>query len=606
MDLINKSFVIKSPYGTGKTQLLIKLIREYDLKRVLYISYRKTLSNNIYGSFYELQFEKYTDRNFTADRFICQIDSLLKIISNETFEIPSYDLVIFDEIESTLNHFNADTLKDKEEIFDYMIGIVHNSKKCIMLDGDISNRALTFIKDIGSFIFVENIFPKSPKHFIFTNNESKFDKEIDDDLKNGKKIVIVGMSSEVCLRYYVTYKEKYKACVYTSESDDDQFKTLINVNDYWAQFDLVIYSPTIESGVDFNKKYFDKMYCVLSNKSTSQRGLLQMCARIRDLKNNNIMIYLNHIPFYEYAYHYTYSEVKQYFMTIYNKYNKRKIIINPETKKAEIQYENSLFNEILIYNLLEKENKNSAYFMPILLNLMKYKSHTYELDKDIVINENQIKVKHTSIIQTEIISAQDIDQSEFDELLIKQNASKLTHEDKIKMERFTYKKIIGAEIIDEDFMKKYYRKLHVVSNIKYLFKNEDHENITFDEDYKFKFTQIKKLEQKTVLLNLIDTLGFNLEDIKKGDKKISKEEIEKIIETLKTTWFNKYNCQLFGLSKKKINTVKSFMGTVNTIFDNYGVKIINTRIVKFINKKSVAEKFYKFTVDANFINFILI
>jgi len=596
----NKCFVIKSPYGTGKTQLLIKLIREYGLKRVLYISYRKTLSNSIFGSFYELQFEKYTDKNYSADKFICQVDSLLKIVNNESLELPSYDLVIFDEVESILNHFNAKTLKEKEDIFDYMIGIANNSKKCIMLDGDISNRAFTLIKNIGSNIFVENIYPKLPKHFIFTENKDKFDKEINDDLKNGKKIVIVGMSSELCLRYNEMYKEKYKVCVYTSNSDDEQFKTLINVNNYWTQFDLVMYSPTIESGVDFNEKYFDKMYCMLSSESTSQRGFLQMCARIRYLKNNNIMIYLNHIPYYESAHPYTYSEAKQFFLSIYNKYNKRKIIINPETKKSEIQYENSLFNEILIYNILEKENKNSAYFVPILLNLMKSKSHTYELDKNVTIIENNSKVKKSAIIQTKIINAQDINQNDFDELLIKQNASKLIHEDKIKMERFIYKKTFKTEIIDEEFMKKYYRKIHVISNIKYLFKNERHETITFDEDYKFKFSEIEKLEQKTVLLNLINTLGFNLEDIKKGEKKISKEEIEKVIETLKISWFSKYNCQLFGLSKKKIDSIRSFMGTINSIFDDYGIKIIYTQKKVRISTSFLNTNNYVIVINDNF------
>jgi hypothetical protein len=195
-----KSFIIKSSYGTGKTRLLEKIVKEYDFKRVLYVSYRKTLTNDIYGSFVNLQFEKYTDKNYTADRFICQIDSLTKIINVVDDNVPSFDLVILDEIESILNHFNATTLRDKEFIFDYLFGIIRNSNKCIMLDGDISNRAYIYIKNIGDFVFIENTFNKNPKNFIFSSNESKFDKCIDDDLKSGKKIVVVSMSSKYCIK----------------------------------------------------------------------------------------------------------------------------------------------------------------------------------------------------------------------------------------------------------------------------------------------------------------------------------------------------------------------------------------------------------------------
>jgi hypothetical protein len=38
------------------------------------------------------------------------------------------------------------------------------------------------------------------------------------------------------------------------------------------------------------------MFCVLSDRSTSQRGFLQMCARIRKLKDTNINVYLNELP----------------------------------------------------------------------------------------------------------------------------------------------------------------------------------------------------------------------------------------------------------------------------------------------------------------------
>ena len=55
-----KSLSIKSPYDTGKTKLLSKIFNKYDPKRILWLSYRKTLTNDILGSFRdEFDFKDY-------------------------------------------------------------------------------------------------------------------------------------------------------------------------------------------------------------------------------------------------------------------------------------------------------------------------------------------------------------------------------------------------------------------------------------------------------------------------------------------------------------------------------------------------------------------
>lgn len=73
------------------------------------------------------------------------------------------------------------------------------------------------------------------------------------------------------------------------------------MNELWIQYDVVIVTPTVESGVDFNVPYFDKMFTILSSGSTSQRGLLQMTARVRNLTNLDMEVYLNKMPYAENA-----------------------------------------------------------------------------------------------------------------------------------------------------------------------------------------------------------------------------------------------------------------------------------------------------------------
>jgi hypothetical protein len=185
-----------------------------------------------------------------------------------------------------------------------------------LLDGDISKRSLTYVSNIGDYYMIENNKAKSTKHFIFHDNKNNFDNLLTKDIKENKKIVIVSMSSEIAHTYYELYKNKYSVCLHTSKTDDELFDKLKDVNSYWSQFNIVIYSPTIESGVDFNLEYFDSMYCILCSNSTSQRGFMQMSNRIRKLKNNNVNIFLNGLKHNDKVYEYSYSEVNTYFNTI--------------------------------------------------------------------------------------------------------------------------------------------------------------------------------------------------------------------------------------------------------------------------------------------------
>lgn len=93
------------------------------------------------------------------------------------------------------------------------------------------------------------------------------------------------------------------------------------------------------------------------------------------------------------------------------------------------------------------------------------------------------------------------------------------------------------------------------------------------------------------LLDLLSKFGYTLETIKDTNKKLlTKEDIEKImINILDTKWFDKNKKLLFGMSKSNIArdkknknnennySVKSFMGTINTIISNYGLKMISKK-----------------------------
>ena len=599
-----KTLAIKSIYNTGKTKLIKKIMQEFNFNRVLFISYRQTLTFELYSNFKELGVANYLDRNYKVKKIICQIESLHKLLPEFNFigerkVIPIYDLIVIDEVESILSHFRSTTIQIKDDTFNLMRDMVFNAEKLLVLDGDFHNRAYDFIKFFGDSIILENTIKKDKRHFIFTNNKHKLEKRIDDDLKSGKRLVVDSMSSKLATYLYNKYKDIYKTVLHCAKSDDADKAKLKNVNEFWSSFQLVIYSPSVEAGVNFCLDHFDRIYVLLSSKSTSPRGLSQMISRVRKIKDANIMVYLNNLPFREKSNFYCYDELKEYITEMHAKYLKPKVVHDVDINKMVIKYEFDLYAEMLVHNETEAANKTKNLFVPYFIKLLTEKGHTYELDKE---KRTKCYDKDT-ILKKELLDAPDIDEEKYNAIKIKQINNKATKEDKILAERFLFKKDWKVEEITNDFLDKYYGKTEALYNLRFLFDNKlvhpynDKEN----GDLGIDFDEVEKNEKIQMIDELIKKLGYIKANI--GKEKLDKATFEANIK--KVTSESQLFCNpnksqpLFGYDKKKIckiQTIKQFMGFANTLLADWGLVLLLKRKItsKLIKKKkiTVSQNYY--------------
>jgi hypothetical protein len=249
LDSSIKSLAINSCYDTGKTSTIKKILDEYSPKKVLFVSYRQTLTHELHGGFIDKNVTNYLDPYYNSNRLICQIESLHKLIDDYNFIgedslIPVYDLIILDEIESILAHFRSSTILEKEKTFNLFADLVYNANKVLALDGDFHNRGYEFLKHFEeNLIVLKNECKKNQKHFIFTNDRFGFEARIDDDLKKGLNIVLTCMSSKIATFFYNKYKDSFKCVLHCAKADDKLKKELKNVNNFWINYELVIYSP---------------------------------------------------------------------------------------------------------------------------------------------------------------------------------------------------------------------------------------------------------------------------------------------------------------------------------------------------------------------------
>lgn len=609
----NKIMAIKSPYGTGKTQILSKLFKDhYQDKRILFITSRITLSYSILQSF--PNFTHYHDeiKNdlINCDKLIIQLDSLHKINQNpisdfltntNNIEIMShislipklkYDIIALDECESLLNHLSFSQLKT-QSIYNILMNLCDNAEKIIALDGDFSNRSYEFLSSISKPIVIENIYKHPAKHFIFTNNRTTFDEKINNDLENNKNIVIISLTQKDSEYYYDLYKTKYKTIIHNSLQNDK--KELININEYWKTARLLIYTSTIEAGCDFNIKWFDKCYIIISDKTASPRALMQMIHRVRHYKSNEVNVFNNGVPFYEYCFPYSYDEIK---------YNSFKSLCDSRGKLNPL-------DTILCYNKVEEINK--YYFITIFINMIREKGSTYEYDKI----EKPKNKKMLNNIYDEIDNANNIDnENDYNKYLEYIRKSKGNIEDLRKygmiIKKYLLYKIwnVKPELMDCEWIKKHYMQTEKLLNyrkfIKYIIasgdakKNNLNKRITYIQNILLKFGITNEDDFKYSIEN-----GLDMED-KKINKKgnpniIDANKYNDIIKDVNKIVIDKDFRQIFDLPKlkKKEITEREILETIKKVIGEYGFQVNIVADIKttYKDEKKINKRENKYFID---------
>jgi len=143
----NKSYIVKSDTGTGKTTAFMYYIKQLKHKFISIVSRCKLgIDQNIKFSNHGLDIQYYTDREFRwGDNIIITCESLHHL---ENYDFSDY-VVYFDEFESILKHIClSTTMKYRKRFFIILIKILICCKQFICTDADISTITTNFINNI--------------------------------------------------------------------------------------------------------------------------------------------------------------------------------------------------------------------------------------------------------------------------------------------------------------------------------------------------------------------------------------------------------------------------------------------------------------------------
>jgi hypothetical protein len=617
----DKFVVLKSPYGTGKTTMIKEIINKSIQKnkdvRIVFLVMRQSLARSIELEFESMGFINYLNKikkhtksfingssfnvitkyesikqeiDHNTNRVIISLDSLPRI-NNYTYESPinikPYDIVICDEFCSLLSHFSYQQMNAKEFIYKLFHKIIKTAKKNVyFLDGDISNREISYLENYLEYTGVPtfNTAKGNSYNIKITYDQDYYLREILDDLKKGKNVCVISTSASFCDKLEALLKDagydSTKVFKITGRSSDIDKQSLVNVNQLFIQYRLVIFSPTISVGVDFNQRHFDKIYGQICLESITPREYWQMLARIRTITDPNILILApEHMVLQGLYYCKTFQDIKT---------------INMDKKVDGLRY-------IETWNKWEQDNKRffldifkwygdrkgHKITIPIIKsksdNPLKVEKQTAKEDrpkkryKVSIKDLNKIKdVMDIDFSLSSVFNAKLLDNEEIIEVTEKTKNNIATREDKLNYEKTIYYNVFKLDpSITLGEFETYYRKLHILKGFNTLKKWEDHKYKldTNDTEYRSKF-------DKDILRNKLNYFNTIKKIINFNDKNfVKKSDFDNISDNLVTIFKDDYFKTLYNIEKdvtfnpssKYYN--HSILNTINIAFNEVGIML---------------------------------
>lgn len=287
-----QTLVIRSEKGIGKTVAVLNHIAQTQPQKVGYISFRRTLAHSfkVRTCNLDLGFAHYQESKgaIYANRWICQLESINRLAP----EASQLDLLILDEINPLIRQLFAKTVDNPHRIWRRFELLVRSAKQIVVMDADISDKTLDFLKRISDrdILVLNNTYVR--KYTVeITDKETSVLHHIEQDIKAGRKVCITSNRSAAYLHRIGDWLRKIRPDIkLLTYSSEDYVDLTQDVNQLWLNYDCVLYSPTIQAGVSFEQEYFDTVYGLFCNMSNLADDCSQMFHRVRATKRRIVYI----------------------------------------------------------------------------------------------------------------------------------------------------------------------------------------------------------------------------------------------------------------------------------------------------------------------------
>lgn len=294
--------LISAPMGTGKTTALKTWLSKQPADfKVLLVVVRRTQAANFVGVYPGMQnYQNVEGSLFGLTSVVVCVNSLQRVREPTLGTIPHYDLLILDEIESTLEGLTNPQLscsKSKQcDIWQLFKILIYSSRNVLFMDGILTDNTIRYLDDIkilSDCNLVEHSIQPDKRTYVNYSHLGSFEKDFEKDINNKLKICLVSNAKSSLLMYANKAQGLGVAGAsylsITGDSSEVEKMTSSDPNNLWEK-DVLAFNTAVGPGASFDKLHYDVMYVMCTPLSCSPYWMYQMINRIRHLSKNLVRI----------------------------------------------------------------------------------------------------------------------------------------------------------------------------------------------------------------------------------------------------------------------------------------------------------------------------
>ncbi len=301
-DYIPKTGIValQSAKGTGKTKAIAAIVAGTD--KLALLGHRVSLVRNLCkvmnadfkGDIDMADGQFITDSAYSARVGAC-VDSLLAFDPRQFVDC---DLVI-DEVEQVLRHLISGSTCNKDGKRPALLARLHIlvkvARRVIVADADLSDISLNYLQALrgdGADVFlIKNEFQPEgyPARFIVASNDAPIIQELLADVTKGNRVFVAtdSKSSSKAIAKLVekirAIRPKIRVLLFNSDTSGGRHETdfMSNINKRVFNYDVIIATPSMSTGVSIEVKRFHKVYGLFYGTVTDADAS-QALSRVRD------------------------------------------------------------------------------------------------------------------------------------------------------------------------------------------------------------------------------------------------------------------------------------------------------------------------------------
>ena len=296
-------FIVKSGTGTGKSESIADLYREYKTNhpqtKILCVSGLKTILQQITKTFKKVDVNLKNYLNAKTNVEIWQNDSIMCI--NSITKITDFDfsdtVLYLDECTDLFMRLcDNETMGNTKLIVATFIDIFKNCKKVVITDAHLTKSVEDLVKlrktpSEKIYYYVNSYKKFKDKDAISVGNVNVFTKKLIDRVKEGIKFIFSSDSERIAKEMYTLClshsrdEDKSKFYLFTAKDNENLDITKINHSDSY-----IFYSPRVTCGVSIISNTNLDSFQYITGKSIDAITLYQQATRNRTM--NKLYYYI--------------------------------------------------------------------------------------------------------------------------------------------------------------------------------------------------------------------------------------------------------------------------------------------------------------------------